>query len=254
MSTVRPGATKAAQPKASSSGIDAKAIAASISAAMKRDDEVASKRPEASPSASASHSDDRPLPVTRGQYAALLFVLAFALARTSISALEYAGVGEPKLAEASMAVSAPTKYLPIQAQQLQAQGFSKDEIKVLTALDSRRAELEDRSRRLDDREQDILRRDKEFATRMTQLRELTERLSSEREKDDKKRNGQLEQLANVYGSMNPPEAAALIEQLDVTIALSLLERMPEKRIGQILALMSKERALAITKLLSGRIG
>ena len=43
-----------------------------------------------------------------------------------------------------------------------------------------------------------------------------------------------------------------MEQLDVTIALSLIERMPEKRIGQILALMSPERALSITRMLSGK--
>lgn len=250
MSAMRPGSTKATASK-SASGIDAKAIAASISAAMKRD-EVAGNSVNTAP-VSAGAVDDRPLPVTRGQYAALMFVLVFALARVSISALDFAGIGEASVAQASITQPASIKAMPLQAQQLQAQGFSRDEIKVLTALDGRRAELEERSRRLDDREQDIARRDREFAARMTQLREMTERLANDRDKDDKKRNGQLEQLANVYGSMNPPEAATLIEQLDVTIALALLERMPEKRIGQILSLMSPERALAITKMLSGKI-
>ena len=74
----------------------------------------------------------------------------------------------------------------------------------------------------------------------------------EREKSDKKRNTQLDQLANVYGSMNPPEAAHLLEQLDIHVALSLVERMPEKRIGQILALMDASRALELTNLLSKR--
>ena len=78
-------------------------------------------------------------------------------------------------------------------------------------------------------------------------------LKGDREKNDKKRSTQLEQLSNVYGSMDPKEAATLIEQLDVTIALSLLERMPEKRIGQILALMNPQRALVITRMLSGKI-
>jgi flagellar motility protein MotE (MotC chaperone) len=250
MSSMRPGSAKTAGSK-SASGIDAKAIAASISAAMKRDDAAGSAASTAPISSGAA--DDRPLPVTRGQYAALMFVLAFALARVSISALDYAGVGQASIAQASISASPPYKSMPLQPQQLQAQGFSRDEIKVLTALDGRRADLEERSRRLDDREQDIARRDREFAARMTQLREMTERLTNDRDKDDKKRSGQLEQLANVYGSMNPPEAATLIEQLDVTIALALLERMPEKRIGQILSLMSPERALAITKMLSGKI-
>jgi flagellar motility protein MotE (MotC chaperone) len=74
-----------------------------------------------------------------------------------------------------------------------------------------------------------------------------------REKDEKKRSDKLDQLANVYGSMNPPEAAALMEQLDVTIALELIQKMPEKRIAQILALMTPNKALTITRMLSEKV-
>jgi flagellar motility protein MotE (MotC chaperone) len=95
-------------------------------------------------------------------------------------------------------------------------------------------------------------RDRDLAGRLTELRELTEKLKIEREKGEKQRNGQLDQLANVYGSMNPPEAAHLLEQLDVQVSLSLIQRMPEKRIGQILSLMNAQRALELTNLLSTR--
>jgi flagellar motility protein MotE (MotC chaperone) len=47
-------------------------------------------------------------------------------------------------------------------------------------------------------------------------------------------------------------AVQLIEQLDVAIALSLIERMPEKGIGQILALKSPGRAPLITRMLSNK--
>jgi flagellar motility protein MotE (MotC chaperone) len=52
--------------------------------------------------------------------------------------------------------------------------------------------------------------------------------------------------------MNPPEAAHLLEQLDIQVCLTLIQRMPEKRIGQILALMNPQRALELTNLLSRR--
>ena len=91
-----------------------------------------------------------------------------------------------------------------------------------------------------------------MAVRLTELKELTEKLKIEREKGDKQRSTQLDQLANVYGSMNPPEAAHLLEQLDIQVSLSLIERMPEKRMGQILSLMSPQRALELTNLLSQR--
>jgi flagellar motility protein MotE (MotC chaperone) len=110
------------------------------------------------------------------------------------------------------------------------------------------------SSRLDQRETELQNKDKEFVVKLAQIRELTEKLRVEREKDQKKDIAQLDQLANIYGAMAPQESARLIEQLDVTIALPLLQRMPEKRMGQILPLMSPERALVITKLLSGQIG
>lgn len=248
MSAAKSGKKPAA--KTNSSGIDAKAIAQSIKAAMSRED-AASSRPAASISNSietrtTSTLGERMPSVTKGQYMAICCVLAFAGFKVVLSAMESTGFATATPVEAS--------YMTVPQMRVTdaAAGFSKEDLKVLTALDGRRVELEDRSKRLDDRQADLDKRDREFATRMTQLRELTERLNIERDKSDKKRSAQLEQLANVYGSMNPPEAAALIEQLDVQIALGLLERMPEKRIGQILALMSPARALSITKMLSSR--
>lgn len=177
----------------------------------------------------------------RGQIGAMAFVVLFCVAKISVSALEAVGVGEVKPVQA--AVAAPVRTGP---------QWSKEEVKILTALDQRRAELEDRSGRLEQREHEFATRDRDLAARLTELKELSERLKLEREKGEKQRNVQLDQLANVYGSMNPPEAAHLLEQLDITIAHSLIQRMPEKRIGQILALMNAERALDLTNRLSSR--
>ena len=123
---------------------------------------------------------------------------------------------------------------------------------MLKQLDAKRVELEERVAKIDKREQEMNLKEQEFVARLSEIRELTEKLKVSRQKNAAQRNSKLEQLSNVYGSMNPTEAAQLIEQLDVTIALSLLERMPEKRIGQILSLMSADRALTITRMLSSR--
>lgn len=185
------------------------------------------------------------VPFNRGHAAAFAFVFFFAGAKVLLSAFEASGFAS--VSQVAAAGNMPTKQI-VQP----SVPFSREEVQILTSLDTRRAQLEDRAKKLDQRESDISRRDREFATRLTQLRELTDKLNVEREKGDKKRGAQLEQLANVYGSMNPEEAAHLIEQLDITIAMPLIERMPEKRIGQILAVMNPERALAITKVLSGK--
>ena len=185
----------------------------------------------------------------RGAVFAVTFVLFCAMVKLGVGVIDYLGVFEAPPASASMVQNMAMGPRTFSANP--REGISQEDIKILTALDSRRVELEEKRKMLDSREDDIQKRDKEYIGKLSELRELTDKLHLERDKDDKKKLAELDQLANVYGSMAPPEAAHLIEQLDVTIALPLLKRLPEKRMGQILPLMSPERALAITRLLSG---
>ncbi|MEY4699915.1 MAG: hypothetical protein RL326_102 [Pseudomonadota bacterium] len=178
-----------------------------------------------------------------GNAAAVVCLTFFCCAKVGLSALEATGVGRIEPVEAAV-----MRPLPKGPQ------WSKEEVKILTALDSRRVELEERGARIEQRESDFVAKERELALRLTELKELSDKLRMEREKGDKQRGTQLEQLANVYGSMNPPEAAHLLEQLDIQVSLSLIERMPEKRIGQILALMNPQRALELTNMLSQRKG
>ena len=243
----RPGAKSSSRPGAPMSA--GEAIAREISRAMKKDDEKSI--PESRRDDPVAAGPELPFrrfssPIQRGQAAALSFVLTVALVKVCLSAIDASGIGSVQPAEAAVAGSA-------RVVQPLSERFSREEVQVLTTLDARRAELEERNRRLEERGRELDARDREFAARMTRIKELTDKLTHDREKNVQKRSAQIEQLANVYGSMNPEEAAKLIEQLDVTIALALIEKMPEKRIGQILAMMSPERALALTKLLSGRI-
>ena len=175
-----------------------------------------------------------------GQAMAILVVAFLGCAKIGLSALVATGFGR---VEEAKAVVAPVPTGP---------RWSKEEAQLLKSLDARRVELDERSARIDKREESFTARERELAVRLTELRDLSERLKIDREKGDKQRNTQLDQLANVYGSMNPPEAAQLLQQLDIQVCLSLIERMPEKRMAQILSLMNPERALELTNLLSKR--
>jgi flagellar motility protein MotE (MotC chaperone) len=185
--------------------------------------------------------------LTRGHYSAVVVVLMFAASKVLFSFMEYSGTFSAPPADAAM------NMVPQHTVAAAANApFSREEVKVLMSLDKRRAELEDRSGKLTDRERDLESRENAMVVKFSELRELTEEVRQERDKGEKKRKGQIDQLANVYGSMDPNEAAALMSQLDTAIALSMLERMPEKRIGQILAMMPKDKALMLTRLLSSR--
>ena len=130
--------------------------------------------------------------------------------------------------------------------------WSTSDKQVLTELDARRVDLEKRRQELDRRESEIEAQGQALAERIAELRTLVTKVSQVRKEKDNQYEARLEQLANVYGSMAPNEAAPLVSKLDEETSLALLKRMPGKRMGQILSLMDSERAVHLTQLLSDK--
>lgn len=135
---------------------------------------------------------------------------------------------------------------------IQRGGWTAVERKLLLELDDRRVELEKRREALERREDDLNKREAEISARVAELRTLTRTLQEHRNTKDNQYESRMEQLANVYGSMPPQEAAPLIAKLDEQIALELLQRLPGKRMGQVLSMMNQDRAIELTKLLTDR--
>jgi flagellar motility protein MotE (MotC chaperone) len=205
------------------------------------------KKVTKTPSAPTTSKEASPPPLfkphsSRAQRVGGGILIALALSKV---AFLFAELGGAIPVEATMMSQSSSSY---------RSGYSKAEEEVLKSLDNRRVELEARRDRLDQRERDLKEKERAFSVSLIELKELTSRLRGERDKEYKKKEAQMAQLANVYGAMNPPEAAILMDQLDTHTALSLLERMPEKRIGQVLPLMKPERALMLTQMMSGKAG
>ncbi len=131
-------------------------------------------------------------------------------------------------------------------------GWSFADKELLSQLDARRVELEHRRAAVERREAELEMRGKALAEKLAELRTISSKLEKKRKEKDHRYEARLEQLATVYGSMAPKDAAPLIGRLDENIALALLERMPGKRMGQILALMPPQRAIELTKSLTNR--
>lgn len=123
---------------------------------------------------------------------------------------------------------------------------------LLTQLDGRRAELDKRNDALNQREGELKDQEQTLADKLAELRSLTEQVKLARKEREQHYEGRLQQLASVYGSMAPAEAAPLMAKLDQDISLALLELMPEKRMGQILSSMSPDQAIKLTTKLSER--
>ncbi|MCC6955060.1 MAG: hypothetical protein IT290_13160, partial [Deltaproteobacteria bacterium] len=130
--------------------------------------------------------------------------------------------------------------------------LSPTERKLLLELDSRRVQLEQKKEALDRRELDLRNQSQVLSERLAELRSLTAKMSEAKKEKDHRYQTRLEQLANVYGAMSPEEAAGLVSRLEDDTAIELLQRMPEKRMGQILSFMDKDRAVDLTKILTDR--
>jgi flagellar motility protein MotE (MotC chaperone) len=125
------------------------------------------------------------------------------------------------------------------------------EAELFEDLDQARAELDKRRVLLEDRQAVLADQEEKLAVRLAELRQLTSELRVARQANAVERDTQLEQLANVYVSMQPSEAARLLQELDTMIALDLIKKMPEKRIGQLLSMMEPKKALIMTRMLTG---
>jgi flagellar motility protein MotE (MotC chaperone) len=180
----------------------------------------------------------------------------------------------PKPAEASSAraslgsqataVNSGVTYIGDQAIDLEASNEGREventtvshsstvEKSVLLQLDQRRVELEKRRKILDNKEYELNQQAQLVSEKVTELKTLITKLSSLRKEKDHKYNARMEQLASVYSAMAPHESASLISKLDNEVGLGLLERMPGKRMAQILGVMDQNRALELTKHLTNK--
>ncbi|MFN8388999.1 MAG: hypothetical protein U0136_01765 [Bdellovibrionota bacterium] len=177
--------------------------------------------------------------------------------QTEVGAQELSPAAPPMAAPSQKAAAdaAPADAAPLQP----LSGFDRSagtytpaEKQILTELDARRVELERRRQALDRREEDLKNQGQAIAERLAELKTLSTRMGQVRKERDNQYEARLEQLANVYGSMAPNEAAPLVSKLDEQTALALLKRMPGKRLGQILSLMEPGRAVELTTTLTDK--
>ncbi len=128
----------------------------------------------------------------------------------------------------------------------QEPGPSVAERAVLLDLRTRRTALEERARTLDSRQAVLDAAERRLSERVQQLSALQTKLEaldqSRRERDEANWRG----LVKTYETMRPKDAAAILNDLDKTVLLQVLDRMKEAKVAPILAAMQPERARAAT--------
>jgi len=123
---------------------------------------------------------------------------------------------------------------------------------LLDSVSRRQAELDQRERDVAGREERLQIYEKDVTAKVATLEDLEKRLSTKVKAASAAGDAAAESMAKVYGAMEASKAAPLLEHLDDATLLRILAHMKEKQLGEILPLMSRDKAVMLTHALADR--
>ena len=130
--------------------------------------------------------------------------------------------------------------------------LSQSEIRLLQALSGRRKALDAREYALNQREallkaaeQRILDKQSNLVAMRTEVKGLLGQL-------DEQEKTRISNLVKLYENMKPKEAAQILNDLELNVTLSVVQRMNVRKLAPVLAAMDADKARAVTRALASR--
>jgi len=125
---------------------------------------------------------------------------------------------------------------------------------LLEEIRGRQAALDRRERELDDRERRVAELEQLSLDRLSELKDI-QRIVEDRIAEWQEASGDtIRRLAKIYAAMPPPQAAGLMEDLEVELATQIVSKMKHKESAAVLSLVSRERALAMSRKVAHPLG
>lgn len=130
--------------------------------------------------------------------------------------------------------------------------LTQTEIDVLQKLAERREVMDKRERELETRENLLKAAEQRIDTKVADMRTLENTINELLKKHDAQELERINQLVKIYAAMKPAEAAAIFNDLEMDILLTIMENMKEAKSASILAAMDPVKARTLTAELSKR--
>ena len=118
---------------------------------------------------------------------------------------------------------------------------------ILTALDKRKKELDQREGLVKSEEQRIATLKKDLLEKIDLIRAEQERLNAILETSKSADSKRYKELAKVYDATPPAKAGAMLEQLDVKTAAGITMNMKTAKAGILWGYLSPQKAMEITR-------
>lgn len=123
---------------------------------------------------------------------------------------------------------------------------------LLQHFADRRAEIERRTKEVEQREALLTAAEKRIDQKIQELDKVRADIQKLMRQGDEKQAAQLDSLVKIYETMKPKEAARIFEELDMPVLLGVIERMKEQKTAPILAAMDPLKAKTVTSALVER--
>lgn len=121
---------------------------------------------------------------------------------------------------------------------------------LLTLIEKRQKELDERERSLKIEEERLETLRKDLELKIRRYSELLKKINAILDEMEQKDIKNMEYLVKVYESMPSEEAGQRLSALDETLAANILKRMRPRKAGAILSTMEPQKVSAITRHLS----
>jgi len=127
------------------------------------------------------------------------------------------------------------------------------EDETLTSLRQYRDKLEQRSKKLDVREQSLQQAEEKLKRRIAELEQLEASIQQRLSDEAKVKNKKIKRLTAVYEGMKPERAAPVIAKMELATVVKIFLLMDEKKVGKILSFLPPDKAVKISQALTRQI-
>jgi flagellar motility protein MotE (MotC chaperone) len=132
------------------------------------------------------------------------------------------------------------------------QPVSASERAILERLQSRRQELEARSREIDIRESLLKEAEKRIQTKVDEMKTAEARAAAENAQKADAENAKFKGIVTMYESMKPKDAAKVFDRLEMPVLIQIASQIAPRKMSDILGLMQTDAAERLTVELARR--
>ncbi len=117
-------------------------------------------------------------------------------------------------------------------------------------LEKKERELEIREKKLKEKEAILKALQKDIEEKLAKLEKIYQEIEKYKQEQEQLANQKINTLVKIYTTMKPKDAASLLEKLDQKLVVQIISRMNTDKAAKIIANMSIKKAAEITQKLS----